>query len=82
MCEMICYSGIKEGDELEICGDGAPGFATLGERVTVVHVFLDAVVVSDQTGRWAKFVGATGAARLRFASVRNRPTLRPETLEM
>jgi hypothetical protein len=78
---MISYSRIKKGDELEICGAGAPGYGVAGERVTVVHVYLDSVVVSNPVGRWAKFVGTTGASRLRVVALQRPALLCPEVLE-
>jgi hypothetical protein len=61
---MIDYGRVRKGDVLEIVGLGAPGFAAVGDRVEIVHVGLDDVVVEDSAGRWAKFVGTQGASRL------------------
>ncbi len=66
---MIEYGRVAKGDVLEIAGVGAPGYATIGDHVRVVHVGLDNVVVEDEAGRWAKFVGNLGASRLRMADV-------------
>ena len=64
---MIDYGRVRKGDVLEIVGFGAPGFAAVGDRVQVVHVGLDNIVVEDRAGRWAKFVGNQGASRLLVA---------------
>jgi hypothetical protein len=61
---MIDYGRVQKGDVLEIVGFGASGFAAVGDRVRVVHVGIDNIVVEDKTGRWAKFVGNQGASRL------------------
>ena len=64
---MIDYGRVREGEVLEIVGFGAPGYATAGDRVRVVHVGIDNIVVEDRAGRWAKFVGNQGTSRLRAA---------------
>jgi hypothetical protein len=61
---MIDYGRVGKGDVLKIAGVGAPGYAAVGDRVKVVHVGLDNIVVEDTAGRWAKFIGNQGAARL------------------
>ena len=63
----IDYGRPRPGDVVEIVGDGAPGYAAVGDRVRVVHVGLDYIVVEDKSGRWAKFIGNQGASRLRVA---------------
>jgi hypothetical protein len=62
---MLDYRRVAKGDVLEITGVGAPGYGAVGDRVRVVHVGLDNIVVEDKAGRWAKFVGNQGARRLR-----------------
>ncbi len=64
---MIDYGRTANGDVLEIVGFGAPGYAAVGDRVRVVHVGLDNIVVEDKADRWAKFIGNKGASRLRPA---------------
>ena len=64
---MIDYSKVKPGDRLRITGMGAPGFAQLGDVVTVTvctsenHGCCD--VVNDN-GESASFVLTCGAQRL------------------
>lgn len=65
---MIDYSEVKPGDKLRITGMGAPGFAKLGDIVTVKsctpanHGRCD--VVHDETGAEAFFALTCGAQRL------------------
>ena len=65
---MIDFSQTKEGDKLRITGMGAPGFAKLGDIVTVRsctaanHGRCD--VVNDETGKEAFFALTCGAQRL------------------
>ena len=65
---MIDYAKVKPGDKLRITGMGAPGFAKLGDTVTVTactaenHGRCD--VVHDETGQPAFFVLTCGAQRL------------------
>ena len=48
---MIDYGRAGNGDVLELVGIGAPGYAAVGDRVRVVHVGLDDIVVEDKAGR-------------------------------
>lgn len=65
---MIDYSQVKAGDKLRITGMGAPGFAKLGDLVTVKectaanHGRCD--VVHAETGKEAYFALTCGAQRL------------------
>lgn len=63
---MIDYASTKPGDKLRIVGIGAPGFAKLGDTVTVKscdgHRRCD--VVHDGSGDEAYFALTCGAARL------------------
>lgn len=67
---MIEYSETNPGDKLRITGMGAPGFAKLGETVTVVECNgtnrVD--VVHDITGATAYFALTCGAQRLEKAT--------------
>ncbi len=69
---MIDFSQIKAGDKLRITGMGAPGFAKLGDTVTVKsctaanHGRCD--VVHDETGKEVFFVLTCGAQRLEYVS--------------
>jgi hypothetical protein len=77
-CGRVC-----EGDLLEIAGVGAPGYGAVGDRVRVVHVGLDHIVVENKIGRWAKFLGNRGASRLKAAEpvVEEQPASQPDSLE-
>lgn len=64
---MIDYSKVRPGDKLRIVGMGAPGFAALGDVVTVTACTAENkgrcdVVRSD--GKSAYFVLTCGAQRL------------------
>lgn len=62
---MIDYQKIKAGDKLRIVGAGAPGFAKLGDIVTVQSVQTNRCdVTHDVTGDPAYFALTCGAARL------------------
>jgi len=63
---MIDYSKTKPGDKLRIIGAGAPGFADLGDIVTVTKCNGEnrCDVVHDQTGHSAYFALTCGAQRL------------------
>jgi hypothetical protein len=62
---MIDYAAVKVGDKLRITGAGAPGFAKLGDVVTVKscdgHRRVDVV---NEAGDEAYFALTCGAARL------------------
>ena len=61
---MIEYSKVKRGDILRIVGDGAPGYASLGDLVRVTDVQVNSVKVEDRFGNPCEFVFNCGAARL------------------
>lgn len=62
---MIDYAKVKPGDKLRITGMGAPGFAKLGDVVTVKSVGERRCdVVHDETGEEAYFALTCGAQRL------------------
>lgn len=61
---MIDYSRVSRGDILRIVGQGAPGFAELGDLVRVTSVFKNGVWVEDLDGESRRFVFNCGAARL------------------
>ena len=65
---MIEYPKVKAGDKLRITGMGAPGFAKLGDTVTVIacngHNRVD--VMHDATGDAAYFSLTCGAQRLEY----------------
>lgn len=63
---MIDFAETKPGDKLRITGMGAPGFAKLGETVTVVSCNGKnrCDVTHDETGNAAFFALTCGAQRL------------------
>jgi len=65
---MIDYAKVQAGDKLRITGMGAPGFAKLGDIVTVKSCTSEnhgrADVVHDETGEEAYFALTCGAERL------------------
>lgn len=67
---MIDFATVKEGDKLRVIGMGAPGFAKLGDIVTVVicngRNRVD--VVHDETRQEAYFALTCGASRLEPAT--------------
>jgi len=66
---MIDYGKLRVGDKLKIVGLGAPGFAALGDIVTVesCNGTNRCDVVHDQTGARAYFALTCGAGRLEHA---------------
>jgi len=65
---MIEYSKLRVGNKLRITGMGAPGFADLGDIVTVERTNnINRVdVVHDDTGESAYFALTCGAQRLEY----------------
>lgn len=63
---MIDFATTKEGDKLKIVGAGAPGFAKIGDTVTVKSCDgkQRCDVTHDATGEPAFFALTCGAARL------------------
>lgn len=61
---MIDYSKTKIGDILKIVEQGAPGYAQLGDLVTVESIQHNRVYVVDKNGNKAFFALTCGAARL------------------
>lgn len=62
---MIKFDKVKIGDKLKIVGMGAPGFAKLGDTVTVTETgTLRVDVIHDETGKHAFFALICGASRL------------------
>lgn len=62
---MVEYNKLKVGDKLRITGVGAPGFAKLGDIVTVEKAGPNRCdVVHDVTGERVYFALTCGAARL------------------
>lgn len=62
---MIEFSKVKPGDRLKIVGAGAPGFAKLGDVVTVTKCNgTNRCDVEREDGETAYFALTCGAARL------------------
>lgn len=61
---MIEYSKTKPGDKLKIVGMGAPGFAVLGEVVTVTKVGENRCYCVNAAGEEVFFALTCGASRL------------------
>lgn len=62
---MIDFSKVKPGDKLKIVGAGAPGFAKLGDTVTVTSCNgTNRCDVAREDGETAYFALTCGAARL------------------
>lgn len=63
---MIDYGNIRVGDKLRVTGMGAPGFAKLGDVVTVISTNGKnrCDVRHDETGEEAYFALTCGAERL------------------
>ena len=62
---MITYADTHPGDRLRIVGAGAPGFAALGDIVTVTSCNgVSRCDVVDSKGNLAYFALTCGAARL------------------
>ena len=66
---MIKYHDVSVGDELEITGMGAPGFAKLGDIVTVTkNNGKDKLYVKREDGKEAFFALTCGAQRLKHVN--------------
>jgi hypothetical protein len=64
---MVDYGKIKPGDRLRIVGMGAPGFAKLGDLVTVTKTAPNRCDVVRADGESAFFALTCGAQRLEMA---------------
>jgi hypothetical protein len=61
---MIDFNTIQVGDKVKVVGMGAPGFAALGEVLTITSVSGNRVDVAREDGQSAYFVLTCGASRL------------------
>jgi hypothetical protein len=61
---MIDYAKVAVGDKLKVVGQGAPGYAKLGDIVTVETVGHNRCDVVNAAGERAFFALTCGAARL------------------
>lgn len=65
---MIDYSKIKKGDKVKVVGQGAPGFAELGDVLTITDTGTNKVWAKTDAGDVAFFALAGGAERLELVS--------------
>ena len=61
---MIDFTKTKKGDILRLVGEGAPGYAELGDLLRVTDVLHNSVMVEDRNGATTEFIFNCGAARL------------------
>jgi hypothetical protein len=61
---MINFSTMKVGDKVRVVGAGAPGFAKVGEVLTVIKLGHHRVDVARYDGEEAYFALTCGASRL------------------
>ena len=61
---MIDYNVVKRGDIVRVVGQGAPGYARLGDLLRIVEVTKNSVKVEDKHGERVDFLYNCGAARL------------------
>ena len=68
---MIDYKDVSVGDELEITGMGAPGFAEIGDIVIVTkNNGKDKLYVKREDGKEVFFALTCGAQRLKHVNQR------------
>ncbi len=68
---MIDYKKTARGDIVKLVGEGAPGYAKLGDLLRVTRQTPDGVMVEDKNGEPMEFVYNCGAARLEKTPWRN-----------
>ena len=63
---MIDYNTIKEGQKVKVVGMGAPGFAALGDTLTITDVepVRQRVYAAREDGKEVFFALTCGASRL------------------
>ena len=61
---MIEYNKVQRGDIVRLVGNGAPGYAKLGDLLRITEVHSNSVMVEDRDGKPCEFVYNCGAARL------------------
>lgn len=64
---MIDFATIQVGDRVRVVGMGAPGFAALGDILTIAKVQPNRVWARTDAGHEAYFALTCGAARLELA---------------
>jgi hypothetical protein len=65
---MIDFKTIQVGDKVKVVGMGAPGFAALGDVLTITHVEPSKVYAKREDGTEAFFALTCGASRLEIVS--------------
>jgi hypothetical protein len=65
---MIDFKTIRVGDKVKVVGMGAPGFAALGDVLTITHVEPSKVYAKREDGTEAFFALTCGASRLEIVS--------------
>ena len=71
---MINFETIKKGDKVRVVGNGAPGFALLGDELEIVSVGKNRVDAKNKHGEIAFFALTCGAARLELIHFKYRPS--------
>lgn len=64
---MIDFNTIKPGDKVKVVGMGAPGFASLGDILTIKSVGDNRVYAVREDGEEAFFALTCGASRLELS---------------
>ena len=64
---MIDFKTVKVGDKVIVVGMGAPGFAAMGEELTISKVENNKVWAMKSDGEEAFFALSCGASRLALA---------------
>jgi phosphoribosylamine-glycine ligase len=62
---MISFEIIKVGDKVKVVGNGARGYASIGEILEITEVRTDRVYTKRKNGDIAYFALTCGAARLK-----------------
>jgi hypothetical protein len=67
---MIDFKTIQVGDKVKVVGMGAPGFAALGDVLTITQVEPSKVYAKREDGTEAFFALTCGASRLETVSAK------------
>lgn len=65
---MIDFRTIAVGDKVKVVGEGAPGFAELGDELRITVVQSDRMYAERPDGKDAFFALTCGAARLELVA--------------
>jgi len=69
----IQFDKVKAGDKVRVVGAGAPGFAKLGDVLTILRTAHDRVWCKRDDGEEAFFALTCGAARLDLVEKKTEP---------